>query len=263
MIAANETVASHLFYQELPSIYRVHGKPKEEKLEEFLGFVSHMGYQITGKNKLTYSTEIQKILKQLKEQCDENEYLIVSDLLLRSMKKAKYSNENEGHFGLGSKCYSHFTSPIRRYPDTILHRLLKVYLFNGDISENTQKKWNSKLIEISDSTSNSEVKAVECEREVESMKMAEYMESHIGEQYKGVISGITNFGLFIKLDNLIEGLVHISELNDDHYNYNKNILAMVGERTNKTYKIGDKVEIEVIKASKETKNIDFKLVKRG
>jgi len=258
MIAANETVGSHLFNLELPSIYRVHGKPKKEKVEEFMGFISHLGYTVTGKKEFNYSTEVRNILDQLREQASDEEFEIITDLLLRTMEKAIYSEENIGHFGLGSKCYSHFTSPIRRYPDLTLHRLLKTYIIDNNMK--AASMWGSKLPDIAKHTSETESKAVQCEREVDDMKMAEYMTYHIGEEYTGHISGVTSFGMFVKLPNLIEGLVHVSNMEGDHYICNRESLSLVGERKGKRYRVGNEVKIKVLKASKELAIIDFKLV---
>ena len=188
---------------------------------------------------------------------------MLSSLLLRSMKKAVYLKDNIGHFGLASSCYTHFTSPIRRYPDLIVHRLLRTYLFNHDMSKETIDYWNAQLVQIAEQASDREQKAVEAEREVNDMKMAEFMESKIGEEFDGVISGITNFGFFVQLDNLVEGLVHVNTLKGDYYNYVENLLSLIGENTKKTYKMGDKVRVKCVAASKEARTIDFVLLQGG
>lgn len=257
MIVANETVANHIYNMDLPFIYRVHDIPSREKIDEFMKFVSILGYSVNADlNKLTPHT-LQGILKELE---DKPEFLVLSSSLLRSMKKAKYQVENIGHFGLGSKCYTHFTSPIRRYPDLTVHRLLRKYIFDKDIMSSTKDNFTCKLSEIAELSSDREIKAQETEREVDDMKMAEYMQGHIGEEYDGFISGLMNFGLFVQLDNLIEGLVHISTLKGDYYNYNADIMAIVGESHKKMYRLGDKVRVKVVGASKENKTIDFELV---
>ncbi len=257
MIIANETVASHIYNMDLPFVYRVHDIPSREKIDDFMKFVSILGYSVNADlNKLTPIT-LQNILKQLE---DKPEYLVLSSNLLRSMKKAKYQVENIGHFGLGSETYTHFTSPIRRYPDLTVHRLLRKYIFDKDIISSTKNDFTDKLSEIADISSDRELKAQEAEREVDDMKMAEYMEGHIGEEYDGIISGLMNFGFFVQLDNLIEGLVHISTLKKDYYNYNPDIMAIVGESHKKMFRLGDKVRVKVIDASKENKTIDFELV---
>ncbi len=257
MIVANETVATHIYNMDLPFVYRVHDIPSREKIDEFMKFVSILGYSVNADlNKLTPHT-LQGILKELE---DKPEFLVLSSSLLRSMKKAKYQVENIGHFGLGSKCYTHFTSPIRRYPDLTVHRLLRKYIFDKDIMSSTKDDFTCKLSEIAELSSDREIKAQETEREVDDMKMAEYMQGHIGEEYDGFISGLMNFGLFVQLDNLIEGLVHISTLKGDYYNYNADIMAIVGESHKKMYRLGDKVRVKVVGASKENKTIDFELV---
>ncbi len=256
MIIANETVASHIYWMELPFVYRVHGTPNEEKINEFLDFVSMLSYKITGKVDINKPSSIENILDQLR---DKKEYKILSTLLLRSMQKAVYQPENIGHFGLASKIYTHFTSPIRRFPDTTVHRLLRTYIHNKDQSKETIDYFKEYLPLLTEHASQKERDAVECEREVESMKMAEYMMDHIGEEYKGMISGITSFGMFVQLPNMIEGLVHISEIPGDYYNYNEKLMCLTGQKTKKMYKIGDEVTVIVKNASKEENIIDFDL----
>jgi len=263
MIAANETVASHIYNMGLPFIYRVHGEPKQEKIDNFIKFVSLMGYKLNGKYSNLKPTSMQKMLDQLKGVPEEG---ILSEILLRSMQKAIYSKDNIGHFGLGSSCYTHFTSPIRRYPDLIVHRLLRIYLFENKIDRETINYWEENLDYIALNCSNREQAAVEAEREVNDMKMAEYMENHIGETYVGTISGLTNFGMFVALDNLVEGLVHINTLEGDFYSYVPEMYALVGQRTKKMYRLGAKVKVKCIAASKVSKTVDFVLLdgdKRG
>lgn len=257
MIAANETVASHIDNMDLPFIYRVHDIPSSEKLDDFIKFISILGYQVNANLRNITPKTLQDILHQLE---DKPEHMVLASQLLRSMRKAKYQMENIGHFGLGSDSYTHFTSPIRRYPDLIVHRLLRTYLFEHNLDKDTIKKYESKLEGIALQASERELKAVEAEREVDSMKMAEYMEGHIGEEFDGIVSGLTNFGLFVELENLIEGLVHISTLKGDYYIYNKDIMAIVGESHKKMYRLGDKVRIKVIAANKQNKTIDFEIV---
>lgn len=256
MIVANECVAMHIFYMELPFIYRVHEYPKEEKIHDYLTFLGSLGYVYHGNMKDTNPKSIQKLLVFLQ---DKKEFKILSSLLLRNMQKAVYTPENLGHYGLASKCYTHFTSPIRRYPDTTVHRLLRTYLFNGDMSSETIRHWQEKLVFISENSSAREKSSVNCEREVEDMKMAEYMEDYIGEKFEGMISSVTNFGLFVELDNLIEGLCRLSDM-DDFYHYDEATMTVVGERTNKKYTIGDRVVVKVKSASKEEQTIDFEIL---
>ena len=257
MIAANETVAGHIYNMGLPFIYRVHAEPNSEKIDDFINLVKQLGYQITNRVVDLTPKGMQKLLDELN---DKPEFKILSSMLLRSMKKAEYSKENVGHFGLASREYTHFTSPIRRYPDLVVHRLLKSYLVDNNLSIENINYWDNALVEIAEHSSEREVAAVNAERDVLDMKMAEYMEDHIGEQYDGVISTVTNFGFFVELDNLVEGLVHVNNLKGDFYNYVPDLLALIGSSTKKMYRIGDKVRIEVIAASKETALIDFKLV---
>lgn len=256
MIAANETVATHISNMDLPFIYRVHDLPNAEKIEDFCNLIKQLGYQVhTNLNKITPVT-MQKLLDEFR---DKDEFVILSDMLLRSMKKAIYSTNNIGHFGLASKNYTHFTSPIRRFPDLTVHRLLRTYLFEKRIDLETIN-FNAKyLIDVAEHSSETEVNSIEAERDVLDMKMAEYMEKHVGEEYDGIISGVTNFGLFVELDNLVEGLVHISTLNG-FYTYVPEMLSLISSNKKKKYRIGDKVRIIVTKASKKQGIIDFELV---
>ena len=258
MIAANECVATHIYFMNLPFVYRVHETPAEEKIRSFLGFVSGLGYHVNGDLKDLRPTTIQNIIKQLQ---DKPEYKILSSLLLRSMQKAVYRPENLGHYGLASDCYTHFTSPIRRYPDTTVHRLLRTYLFDGHVDMPTIHKWEEKLVYIAEHSSERERASVECEREVDDMKMAEYMEKHIGETFEGMISSITSFGMFVELDNLIEGLVPLRDM-DDFYHFDEEHLTLTGEKSHVKYSIGERVLVKVIRASKADKTIDFEIVRK-
>lgn len=254
MIAANETVAGHIFYMDYPFIYRVHGEPNEEKIKKFLNYVSILGYTINGKiNKITPKS-MQNLLNQLK---DAKEYSMLSSQLLRSMQKAIYDTKNIGHFGLASKCYTHFTSPIRRYPDTIVHRLLHTYLFNKNLNIETIKYWENKLPFIAEQSSIKERNSIECEREVDDMKKAEYMEKHIGERFEGIISGVVSFGIFVELPNLIEGLVRVEDIKGDYYTYDETSFALIGKKNKRGYRLGDKIKVIVKSASKEKHTIDF------
>lgn len=255
MIAANETVARHISYMEYPFIYRVHGEPNEEKINNFLNFVSILGHSVHKMKKITPKA-MQDLLNELK---GVKEYNILSSLLLRSMQKAVYDKNNIGHFGLASKCYTHFTSPIRRYPDTTVHRLLRTYLFNKNINMDTIKYWDQKLISLAEHTSERERAAIECEREVDDMKMAEYMEKHIGEEFTGIISGVMSFGMFIELPNKIEGLVRIDDLTDDYYRYDETTFSLIGNKNKRGYRLGDEVKVIVKSASKINHTIDFVL----
>ena len=258
MIAANETVATHIYNMDLPFIYRVHDVPKPDKIEDFLTLVKLLGYKLHGNFNSLTPKSMQLILDQLK---DKKEFEILSSLLLRSMRKAEYSKDNIGHFGLASKAYTHFTSPIRRFPDLTVHRLLKKYLVENDMSMTTIQTLENNLVEIAQHSSEREVASVDAERDVDDMKMAEYMEDHIGEEFDGVITTITNFGFFVELPNLIEGLVHVQTLKGDYFTYVPDLLAMIGKSTKKTYRLGDKVRVKCVAASKENSMIDFELVK--
>lgn len=258
MIAANECVATHVYFMTLPFIYRVHEVPKEERLRSYLGFVGSLGYQVPGDLKDTSPKTVQRIIQFLE---DKPEFKILSSLLLRSMQKAVYKPENLGHYGLASQCYTHFTSPIRRYPDTTVHRLLRTYLFDKHIDMGTIRKWEEKLVYISEHSSSRERASVDCEREVEDMKMAEYMEEHIGEEFEGMISSVTSFGMFVELDNLIEGLVPLRDMKD-FFHYDEEHMTLTGERSHVKYTIGERILIKVVRASKEEKTIDFEIVRK-
>ena len=256
MIAANETVATHIYNMGLPFIYRVHGIPKTEKINDFINLLKLLNIKVNTKGVDSSSKGMQKILNELK---DLKEAPILSSMLLRSMQKAVYSSNNIGHFGLALKNYTHFTSPIRRFPDTTVHGLLRTYLFNKQIDNETIDYYQNYLIEVADYSSEREQAAVEAEREVTDMKMAEYMEAHIGEEYKGIITTVTNFGFFVELPNLIEGLVHISTLKG-YYNYVPDLLSLVNSDKKKMYRIGDEVTIKVTNANKDMRIIDFEVI---
>ena len=260
IIAANETVATHIYYMDLPFVYRIHGEPNEEKIDRFISFISILGYKINGKIKDVKPTTIKFILEQLK---DKEEYHILSSMMLRSMQKAVYDKNNIGHFGLGSKCYTHFTSPIRRYPDLTVHRLLRKYLFKNQINKEVTEYWDNKLIYLTEHSSQKERDSVDCEREVDDMKKAEYMMNHIGEEYDGIISSVTSFGMFVELENLIEGLIRIEDLPNDNYVYDEATFSIRGDKNKRGYRLGDKVRIKVVQANKEAKTIDFVLAKQG
>ncbi len=256
MIAANETVASCIYNMDLPFIYRVHGEPSKEKIDIFLHFIATLGYKIEGKIRNATPKEMQKLLESLQ---DKKEYHILSKLLLRCMQKAVYDDKNIGHFGLASSCYTHFTSPIRRFPDTTVHRLLREYLYLCHLSKDNIDYLSHELPVIAEHSSEKERDSVECEREVTDMKMAEYMEDHIGEIHKGMINTVTKYGFYVELPNLIEGLVSINTLTDDHYIYDEESQTLRGKKNVRGYRLGDNVEIIVISAKKEEKQIDFVL----
>ncbi len=254
MIAANEAVATYINYMQLPFVYRVHDVPSEEKITNFISFVNSLGYVIKEKVRNITPIEMQKLLDSLK---DVKEYPILSSLMLRSMRKAIYDTNNIGHFGLGSKCYTHFTSPIRRFPDTTVHRLIRKYLFEHKMDETFLNQLEVELKNICEHSSERERAAVDCEREVNDMKMAEYMMDHIGEQYQGMISSITSFGMFIELPNLIEGLIKMEELKDDYYTFDESTISLIGKKNKRGYRLGDELDVIVSGANKEARTIDF------
>jgi ribonuclease R len=257
MLAANETVAEHFHWMEVPFIYRIHEDPKEDKLRRFFEFITNFGYIVKGTANDVHPKALQEIIEEVQGKPEE---MVVSKVMLRSMQQAKYDPESLGHFGLSTEYYTHFTSPIRRYPDTIVHRLIRTYLIEGKLDSTTQEKWNVRLPEIADHSSKMERRSVDAERETDDLKKAEYMEDKIGEEYDGIISSVTNFGMFVELPNTIEGLVHVSYMTDDYYRYDERQLAMIGERTGNVFRIGDEITIRVVKVNKEERAIDFEIV---
>ncbi|MBO9129908.1 ribonuclease R [Bacillus sp. 165] len=257
MLAANETIAEHFHWMNIPFMYRVHEEPKEDKLERFFEFITNFGYVVKGKANDIHPRALQKILEMVQGQPEE---VVISTVMLRSMKQARYDAESLGHFGLSTEYYTHFTSPIRRYPDLIVHRLIRTYLINQQIDADTQAKWREDLPVIAEHSSNMERRAVEAERETDELKKAEFMLDKIGEEYDGIISSVTNFGLFVELPNTIEGLVHVSYLTDDYYRYDEHHFAMIGERTGNVFRIGDEITIRVVNVNKDERIIDFEVV---
>lgn len=255
MLVANETIAEHMFWTHLPFVYRIHENPDEEKLTKFKEFIYNLGYTIRWKEEV-HPKMFQEILEKVK---GKNEETVVSTLLLRSMMQAKYAPDCKGHFGLAAQYYCHFTSPIRRYPDLQIHRIIKEYLHNK-IDENRENKLKNIVGEASKQSSEMERKAQDAEREVDDLKKAEYMQDRIGEQFEGIISSVTSFGVFVELPNTIEGLVHITDLDDDYYVFHEEQLALIGERNKKTYRLGDKVKVECTNVDVDNREIFFKLV---
>lgn len=259
MLAANETVAEHFHHLHVPFIYRIHEHPKEEAIQRFFGFLSTLGIPIKGTKEDVSPKELQRVLEKVKGKPEEP---VINMMLLKSMQQARYSEEPEGHYGLAAPYYTHFTSPIRRYPDLIVHRLIRSYS-QKPIQETTKEKWNETLPEIALHSSQMERRSVEAEREVDAMKKAEYMQERIGEEFEGIISSVLKFGIFVELPNTIEGLVHINQMKEDYFEFIESQLALVGERTGITYKIGQKVKVKVLKADPETREIDFELLTDG
>ncbi len=254
MLLCNETVAEHFFWTNTPFVYRVHEDPDSEKIETFAEFAHNMGYFLKGINKI-HPRALQDLLEKAKGTKEER---ILSTVMLRSLQKARYSNQNLGHFGLAARYYCHFTSPIRRYPDLIIHRMMKKALA-GKIREDKIEKLNKKLSEIAKISSEREVAAAEAERDTEDLKKVEFMKSHVGEVFDGIIANVTSFGMFVALENTVEGLVRMSDMNDDYYIFNDKQFSLIGERKRKIYKIGDTIKVKLVKASMETKQIDFEI----
>ena len=259
MLTANETIAEKFYWLQAPFIYRVHEEPDLEKVKELNKFLFNYGLKIKASKDNIYPKEFAKILDEIKGKEEER---VISTLILRTLKLAKYDYENKGHFGIASKFYCHFTSPIRRYPDLFIHRVISKYLENNYVLDDEEYNLLEKQAEDrSVKSSEREKIATEVEREALKMKMAEYMEERIGEEYDAIISSITSFGVFAELENTIEGLIRFENLGDEYFIYDEERKIIIGEITNKTYKIGDKIRIRVIRASKELKEIDFELVK--
>src|SRR3954469_238340 len=257
MLAANETIAEHFHWMDVPFIYRIHEDPKEEKLFRFFEFITNFGYIVKGTANSVHPRALQEIIEEVRGKPEE---MVISTVMLRSMQQAKYDPESLGHFGLSTEFYTHFTSPIRRYPDTIVHRLIRTYLIEGKIDSATQEKWNARLPEIAEHSSKMERRAVDAERETDELKKAEYMEDKIGVEYDGIISSVTNFGMFVELPNTIEGLVHVSYMTDDYYRFDERHYAMIGERTGNVFRIGDEITVRVVNVNKDERSIDFEIV---
>ncbi|OLQ49204.1 ribonuclease R [Bacillus licheniformis] len=257
MLVANETVAEHFHWMNVPFIYRIHEEPNAEKLQKFLEFVTTFGYVVKGTAGNIHPRALQSILDAVRDRPEET---VISTVMLRSMKQAKYDPQSLGHFGLSTEFYTHFTSPIRRYPDLIVHRLIRTYLINGKVDEATQGKWAERLPDIAEHTSTMERRAVDAERETDDLKKAEYMLDKIGEEFDGMISSVTNFGMFVELPNTIEGLVHVSFMTDDYYRFDEQHFAMIGERTGNVFRIGDEITVKVVDVNKDERNIDFEIV---
>lgn len=256
MLVCNETVAEHMFWANTPFVYRVHEDPDEEKLMHFSEFAHNLGVAIRWSNEV-HPKMLQGVIEQVK---GKDEEVVINTLLLRSLKQARYSPECIGHFGLAAKYYCHFTSPIRRYPDLIIHRIIKEFI-NGRLDEKKTNNLVKAVDYASIQSSERERIADEAEREVDDLKKAEYMSERIGEEYDGIISSVTNFGMFVELPNTVEGLVHISTLDDDYYIYDEKHLCLIGERTKNTYRLGNKVKIKVESVDLDAYEVNFKLLK--
>lgn len=253
MLVANETVAAHMYWQEMPFLYRVHEAPDAEKISRLSGIIQGFGLYMKGNMEEIHPKEIQKLLAGIEGMPYEN---LVMRLALRSMMQAKYSTECLGHFGLACREYCHFTSPIRRYPDLQIHRILKDEI-RGRLGEEKIEHYKSILDDIAKKTSKLERRADEAERETDKLKKAEYMSSRIGEIYEGVISGVTNYGIYVELPNTVEGLVHISKINGDFFYYDEKSLSLIGEATGRKYSLGQKLAVQVNSVDIQLKTIDF------
>ena len=253
MLIANETVAQEYFWRELPFVYRTHDTPDSEKIQALAEFIRNFGYGLKGVQDEIHPKELQKLLARI---ADSPEEMLISRLTLRSMKQARYSTECTGHFGLAAKYYCHFTSPIRRYPDLQIHRIIKENL-RGRMNPERIAHYEEILPEVAEHSSKTERRADEAERETEKMKKAEYMQEHIGEIYEGVISGITSWGMYVELPSTVEGLIHVSNLYDDRYYYQEESHEMVGVDTGTVYKLGQSIRVRVLGADKQTRTIDF------
>lgn len=260
MLIANETVAEKFFWLDAPFIYRVHETPDYEKVQELNKFLFNFGLKIKANKDNIYPKEFAKILEEIKGKDEEK---VVSHLLLRTLKVARYEDINKGHFGIASKYYCHFTSPIRRYPDLFIHRIICKYLEeNYDVNEKFIEEYKKQAEERAKQSSEREKIATKVERESEDIKKAEYMENRIGEKYEGMISSVTSFGVFVELDNTVEGLIRFEDLGNEYFIYDEDRKRLIGERSNIVYKIGDKVKIRVKDASKLLRTVDFEIIEK-
>lgn len=256
MLLANETIAENFFWQELPFVYRNHETPDPEKMLKLSLFISNFGHGLKTTNEEIHPKELQKLLTKIDGTPEE---ALISRLTLRSMKQARYTSVCTGHFGLAAKYYTHFTSPIRRYPDLQIHRIIKESI-DGKLESKRIKHYNSILPEVAEHSSITERVAEEAERDTIKLKKVEYMQRHLGEEFVGVVSGITNYGMYVELANTCEGMVHVNSMIDDYYFYNEETYEMIGKEKNKKYKLGQKVKIKVEKVDKILRVIDFILV---
>jgi len=255
MLMCNETVAEHMFWLKIPFVYRVHEMPDLEKLENFNSLVHNLGYHIKGIGTEVHPKSLRDLLEKVKGHKEE---LFVHTLMLRSLKQARYSEDNLGHFGLAAKYYTHFTSPIRRYPDLQIHRIIKEYI-KGGIKEGRKKALSAIVKNTSERSSERERIAMEAERDTDDLKKAEYMSHHVGDVFDGIITSVTSFGFFVQLPNTIEGLVRVASLDDDYYNYDGDNMMFTGERTGKRYRLGDDVRVLLIRVDVPQGEIDFEL----
>jgi len=256
MLICNETIAQHVFWRNIPFMYRIHEDPDIEKMLEFNEFIHNFGYHLKGIGGRIHPKTLQQLLEKIRGTREE---AIINTVMLRSLQKARYSPDNTGHFGLAAEHYCHFTSPIRRYPDLVDHRIIKDMLHNR-LDSARIANLESMLPDMAEHCSEREIVADEVEREVDDLKKAEFMLDKIGMEYDGIISGVTNYGIYVELGNTVEGLVHISTMDDDYYVYDEKHYCLIGQRTNKIYRLGDAVRVRVIGVDMASRNIDFVLV---
>jgi ribonuclease R len=241
-------------------MYRIHERPNPEKLQSFFEFITRFGYSVRGKTDRIKPRALQQLLEEIKGEPEEP---VVSRVMLRSMQQAKYSSECLGHFGLAAKYYSHFTSPIRRYPDLVIHRIIREVLENkGELPDKRREHFKEWLPTAADHTSDRERIAIDAERETDDLKKAEFMMDKVGQTFKGTISSVTSFGVFVELENTVEGLVHVSYMTDDYYHFNEYTMSLIGERTGKEYNIGDRVEVRVTGVNLDEHKVDFEFTEK-
>ncbi|HDV6100736.1 TPA: ribonuclease R [Staphylococcus pseudintermedius] len=257
MLIANETVAEHFNQMEVPFIYRIHEQPKSERLRQFFDFITNFGIMVKGTGEDIHPSTLQNIHEEI---AGRPEDMVISTMMLRSMQQARYDADNLGHFGLAADYYTHFTSPIRRYPDLIVHRLVRKYLIEKSMDGRAMHEWEEKLPQIAEHTSNRERRAIDAERDTDELKKAEFMIQHIGDEFEGVISSVANFGMFVELPNTIEGMVNMQNMSDDYYHFDERQMALIGERKAKVYRIGDVVKVKVIHVDVDERQIDFQIV---
>jgi ribonuclease R len=257
MLAANETVAENFHSLEVPFIYRIHEDPDGDRLQSFIEFLNNFGYVLRGKGDKVHPRALQQLLDEIKGTREET---VISTVMLRSMKQAKYDSESLGHFGLATEFYTHFTSPIRRYPDLIVHRMIREMNGRKALEEKRKAYLQQRMPEIAQHASERERVAVDAERETDDLKKAEFMMDKVGEEFEGLISGVTSFGMFVELENSVEGLIRMSYLTDDYYHYHEKQHALIGERTAKVFRIGDEVKVRCISVSVDERTIDFEMV---
>lgn len=258
MLTANETIAEKFYWLEAPFIYRVHESPDQEKISDLNKMLYNFGYKIKGNKENIHPKAFSDILEKVKGKDEEK---VVSNLILRTLKVARYEAENKGHFGIAGKFYCHFTSPIRRYPDLYIHRIISKYIEdNYNIDKKYEEIEKELAVKYAETSSEREKTAQKAERDSIDMKKAEYMEDKIGEEYEGIVSGVTEFGLFVELENTVEGLIRFEDLGNEYFEYDEMHKQLIGEQTRTTYKLGDKIKVQVIDANKTSRRIRFKNV---